>query len=259
MIGRSVQLHALGGIPEIVEGADLSAIIREALGRERLGLQSTDVLVVAQKIVSKAEGRRVRLAEVEPSADAHALALQVGKDPRFVELVLRESTTIVRTAPNILITRHRSGHVMANAGIDRSNLPGSEDEQTVLLLPLDADASAAALRAALAPERPAVIVSDSFGRPWRQGTVNVALGCAGISALLDLRGGSDREGRTLQTTQIALADAVAAAAGVVMGETQEGTPVVLVRGLQLPAPRTEHAHERGIAPLLRPLEEDLFR
>lgn len=257
MIGRSVQLHALGGIPEIVAGADLSRIIREALGREHLGLQATDVLVVAQKIVSKAEGRRVKLADVEPSAEAAALARQVGKDPRFVELVLRESTAIVRTAPNILITRHRSGHVMANAGIDRSNLPGGENEESVLLLPLDADASATALRAALAPEHPAVIVSDSFGRPWRQGTVNVALGCAGLPALLDLRGGADREGRTLQTTQIALADAVAAAAGLVMGETQEGTPVVLVRGLQLPA--STHAHEQGVAPLLRPLEEDLFR
>jgi len=254
-MSATVQLRALGGIPEIVVGMDLAEIIRQALAREGLDLLAGDVLVVAQKIVSKAEGRCVRLADVEPSAEAYALAAQTDKDPRFIECVLRESTAILRAAPHILIARHHSGHVMANAGIDRSNLPGSDSEDSVLLLPRDADAAAAALRAALAPVHPAVIISDSFGRPWRQGTVNVALGCAGLSALLDLRGGVDRQGRVLQTTQIAMADALAASAGVVMGETQEGTPVVLVRGLNLPAPQTE----RGIAPLLRPLDEDLFQ
>lgn len=252
---QTVELRALEGIPEVQEGADLAALLRSALQRSAIELRADDVLVIAQKIVSKAEGRRVRLTEIEPSAEALQWAGRVGKDPRFVELVLRESSEVVRAAPNILITRHRSGHVMANAGIDRSNLPGNERDESVLLLPRDADAAAAALRLALAPISPAVIISDSFGRPWRQGTVNVALGCAGLSALIDLRGGVDREGRTLQTTQIALADAVAAAAGLVMGETQEGTPAVLVRGMKLARPE----YERGIAPLLRSREEDLFR
>jgi coenzyme F420-0:L-glutamate ligase/coenzyme F420-1:gamma-L-glutamate ligase len=248
---KSVNFFALTGLPEIRAGDDLAALIRHAIHESGLVLESHDLLVVAQKIVSKAEGRLVRLAEVTPSVEAEALALKVQKDPRFVELVLRESSEVVRAVPNILITRHRCGWVMANAGIDRSNIPNADDH--VLLLPEDCDASARRLREALAPEHPAVIISDSFGRPWREGTVNVALGVAGYASMLDLRGTTDREGRTLQSTQIALADAVAAGAGLVMGESTEGIPVTLVRGLDFSAPLSDGRS------LVRPSEGDLFR
>lgn len=248
---RSISLHALPGIPEVGAGDDLAALVRSALQCTDLILRPGDLLVIAQKIVSKAEGRRVALSEVQPSAAAMSLAEQVRKDPRFVELVLRESSEVLRAVPNILITRHRCGWVMANAGIDRSNI--ADGDTHVLLLPEDCDASAQRLRAALAPEHPAVIISDSFGRPWREGTVNVALGVAGYTGVLDQRGQTDRHGRTLQTTQPALADAVAAAAGLVMGETTEGTPVVLVRGLDFSGPLTDGRV------LVRSPEGDLFR
>ena len=170
---------------------------------------------------------------------------------RFVQLVLDESTQVLRAVPNILITRHRAGYVMANAGIDRSNVPGATEQGgRVLLLPLDCDASARRLSQALGGLP--IVISDSFGRPWRQGVVNVALGVAGLPAIVDFRGTADREGRIMQTSQLALADAVAAGAGLVMGEGREGTPVVHVRGLDISAPLTD-----GRA-LLRPLEEDLF-
>jgi coenzyme F420-0:L-glutamate ligase/coenzyme F420-1:gamma-L-glutamate ligase len=247
----SVSFLALRGLPEIRAGDDLAGIIRAGLSENGLALESTDLLVVAQKIVSKAEGRHVRLSEVVPSTEAQELALTVQKDPRFVELVLRESKEILRAVPNILITRHRCGWVMANAGIDRSNIPDAEDH--VLLLPEDCDASARRLREALSPKHPAIIISDSFGRPWREGTVNVALGVAGYAAVLDLRGTTDRQGRTLQSTQIALADAVAAGAGLVMGESTEGIPVTLVRGLDFSLPLSDGQS------IVRPSEGDLFR
>jgi coenzyme F420-0:L-glutamate ligase/coenzyme F420-1:gamma-L-glutamate ligase len=247
----AVSFLALRGLPEIRAGDDLAAIIRAALRQSGLELGSRDLLVVAQKIVSKSEGRLVRLADITPSAEAQTLALQVQKDARFVELVLRESKEILRAVPNILITRHRCGWVMANAGIDRSNIPDADEH--VLLLPEDCDASARRLREALAPEHPAVIISDSFGRPWREGTVNVALGVAGYAGVLDLRGTTDRAGRTLQSTQIALADAVAAGAGLVMGESTEGVPVTLVRGLDFSAPVSDGRS------IVRPSEGDLFR
>lgn len=248
---RRISFLALEGLPEIEAGADLAALLRAALQTNGLELRGDDLLVVAQKVVSKAEGRLRQLAEVVPSAAAIELAARVQKDPRFVELVLRESSAVVRAVPNILITRHRCGWVMANAGIDRSNIAAAE--AAVLLLPEDCDASARRLRAALAPECPAVIISDSFGRPWREGTVNVALGVAGFAALRDWRGLPDRHGRILQTTQVADADAVAAGAGLAMGEAHQGTPVVLVRGLDFSPPLTD-----GQA-LVRPFEGDLFR
>ena len=247
----AVSFLALQGLPEIRAGDDLASIIRASLRESGLVLGSLDLLVVAQKIVSKAEGRLVRLSEVTPSTEAQALAVKVQKDPRFVELVLRESKEVLRAVPNILITRHRCGWVMANAGIDRSNIPDADEH--VLLLPEDCDASARRLREALAPEHPAVIISDSFGRPWREGTVNVALGVAGYAGVLDLRGTTDRAGRTLQSTQIALADAVAAGAGLVMGESTEGVPVTLVRGLDFSVPVSDGRS------IVRPSEGDLFR
>lgn len=248
---QAVSFTALAGLPEILPGADLAALIRAALVAQSIELRVDDLLVVAQKIVSKAEGRRRLLGDIRPSRAAEELAAVVCKDPRFVELVLAESSEVVRAVPNILITRHRCGWVMANAGIDRSNLPGAEE--AVLLLPEDCDRSARQLREALFPERPAVIISDSFGRAWREGTVNVALGIAGYAALLDQRGSRDREGRILQTTQPAIADAIAAGAGLVMGEATEGTPVVLVRGLDFSLPLAEGQS------LIRGREGDLFR
>ncbi|MCP5359874.1 MAG: coenzyme F420-0:L-glutamate ligase [Sinobacteraceae bacterium] len=253
----SLALQALPGLAEVLPGEDLAPLLCEALARAGMSLAGGDVLVVAQKIVSKAEGRFVDLRDVEPSAAALQLAASIGKDPRFVEVVLRESSTVVRAAPNVLITRHRLGHVMANAGIDRSNLPAGEPgAERVLLLPVDPDASARALRAAIKAATDAqvgVVISDSFGRPWRIGTVNVALGVAGLPAVLDLRGGQDRHGRRLETTQVALADALAAAAGIVMGEATESTPVVRIRGLHWSVPGSDSRA------LLRPVAEDLFQ
>lgn len=249
---RSIAFTALGGFPEIVAGTDLGALIRASLRAAAIELQTGDALIVAQKIVSKAEGRAVDLETVTVTPEAHELATRVRKDPRFVQLVLDESTHVLRAVPNILITRHRGGYVMANAGIDRSNVPGAAEQGgRVLLLPVDCDASARRLSQALGGLP--VVISDSFGRPWRQGVVNVALGVAGLPAIVDFRGTADREGRIMQTSQLALADAVAAGAGLVMGEGREGTPVVYVRGLDISAPLTD-----GRA-LLRPLEEDLFR
>jgi coenzyme F420-0:L-glutamate ligase/coenzyme F420-1:gamma-L-glutamate ligase len=253
-MSAALELRALHGIPEVLPGADLAAIIRAALQRADIQLQSGDVLVIAQKIVSKSEGRFLDLRTLQPSARAIALAESTGKDPRFVEAVLGESSEVVRTAPNTLIVRHRSGYVMANAGIDRSNVPG--DEHTVLLLPRDCDAAARALRATLPAPESAVIISDSFGRPWREGVVNVALGSAGLAALVDHRGGRDRQGRVLQTTQVAIADALAAAAGLVLGEASEGTPVAHVRGFRYVA--IEGSEDRGASTLLRPRASDLF-
>jgi coenzyme F420-0:L-glutamate ligase/coenzyme F420-1:gamma-L-glutamate ligase len=222
-----------------------------------MSLESGDVLVLAQKIVSKSEGRVRSLAGVAPSARAREVAAACGKDPRLVELVLAESTEILRVAPDVLIARHRCGYVMANAGIDRSNTGSRGDrDDLVLLLPEDPDASALALRerlAALCGVAPGVVVSDSFGRPWRLGTVNVALGVAGLPALVDQRGQVDRDGRTLLVTQIAVADAIAAGAGLAMGEAAESTPIALVRGYDCASvpPGTGRA-------LLRPRREDLF-
>lgn len=256
MVAR-LSIAALPGIGEVQPGDDLAAIVDAALRRARKVATDGDIVVVAQKIVSKAEGRTVDLRRVEPSARAVSLAATTGKDARFVELVLSEAAEVLRAAPGVLIVRHRLGHVMANAGIDRSNVPpGRAGCEPVLLLPRDPDASASALRATLGARLKvdlAVVVSDSFGRPWRLGTTNVALGAAGLAALVDRRGEADRQGRRLEVTQVAVADAIAAAAGLAMGEGDEGTPVVLVRGWRSAAP------QRPASALLRPVAEDLFR
>ncbi len=245
----------IAGLPEFADGDDLPAILARRLAQGDPGLQAGDILVVTQKIVSKAEGRMVDPAAVTPSADARALAADVGKDPALVELVLRESSAVVRRAPNILITRHKLGHVMANAGIDASNI-GSAHGGHVLLLPEDPDASAARIASACKAATGlgvAVIISDSFGRPWRVGTVNVAIGISGLPAVLDQRGEPDRDGRTMQVTQIAFADSVAAAAGLAMGEGAEGLPACIVRGLSW------QSEAQTIGAALRPKNEDLFR
>ncbi|HYE50082.1 MAG TPA: coenzyme F420-0:L-glutamate ligase [Azospirillaceae bacterium] len=251
-----IEIHPLTGIGEVRLGDDLAGLLAGALERQGLRPAAGDVLVVTQKIVSKAEGRLVKLSSVTPGPEALRLAALTGKDPRLVELVLAESDAVVRAVPNVLITRHRLGLVMANAGIDRSNI-GEGGEDRALLLPEDPDASAARLRGALAgllDSAPAVIVSDSFGRPWRHGVVNVAIGASGVASLVDRRGELDRDGRRLEVTQVALADMIATAAGLATGEGAEGIPAVLVRGLPAPA-----APERPAAALARPPEEDLFR
>ena len=253
----SLTVRALPAVPEVAAGADLVTLACIALAAADIALTPRDVLVFAQKIISKAEGRRVLLDMVHPDAEAQRVAALCGKDPRLVALILRESRSIVLVRPGLLIVEHHSGHIMANAGIDASNIgPGAEPGTAVLLLPLDPDASAARLSAQLsarAGHRVAVVISDSFGRPWRLGTTNVALGAFGVPALQDLRGRPDRQGRALMVSQVALADAVAGAAGLAMGEGDEGCPLVLVRGLRY------DWDEQGIAPLFRPAAQDAFR
>jgi len=210
---------------------------------------------VAQKIISKAEGRLIDPAEVEPGDHALELAERVGKDPRLVELILRESDEVSRVRPGVLIVRHRLGFTSANAGIDRSNV-GPGDAERVLLLPLDPDASARRIRATIAGERGVdvgVIITDSHGRPFRLGTVGVAIGVAGLPALWDRRGEPDRYGYRLQHTDVGVADEIAAAAGLLMGQAAEGQPAVLIRGLRLP-PGDGRASD-----LVRPKELDLYR
>jgi coenzyme F420-0:L-glutamate ligase/coenzyme F420-1:gamma-L-glutamate ligase len=253
--GASLSLLALEGIPEVEPGMALAPLIAAALFHHSWELANDDVLLVCQKIISKSENRFVDLATVQVSATAQDLADRCGKDPRLVEIILRESSDVVRCAPRVLIVRHRLGYVMANAGVDQSNIPGSDSR--VLLLPKDPDGSAAALREALSRSlgvSPAVVITDTFGRPWRQGVCGTAIGAAGIVALLDRRGEKDRFGRELQVTQVAIADGIAAAATLLMGEGAEGQPVVVARGL----PRAWKRDSARAADLLRPLAEDLF-
>jgi len=251
-----VAITALAGIPLVSAGDDLAAIAIAGLGATGITPQDDDVLVVAQKIVSKAEDRIVDVAAVTPSPRAKALAAEVEKDPRLVEIILSESRRVVRRRPNLLIVEHRLGYVMANAGIDHSNVAAEDGTERVLLLPLDPDGSAEALRRALVAHfgvRIAVIVSDSFGRPWRRGTVGVALGAAGLPAMIDWRGHPDLFGRPLLVTETGFADEIAAAASLVMGQADEAMPMALVRGLRWKAPDLP-----GLA-LVRPAEHDLFR
>jgi coenzyme F420-0:L-glutamate ligase/coenzyme F420-1:gamma-L-glutamate ligase len=252
----TVTLTPIAGIPMVRPGDDLPALLIAACERNALVPLDNDILVVAQKIVSKAEGRYVDLAEVRPSPRADELAAHVDKDPRLVEVILQESRRVVRHRPGVLIVEHRLGFVMANAGVDRSNVDPEMGTEPVLLLPRDPDASAAALRERLAARfhaRLAVIVSDSWGRAWRRGTVGVALGAAGLPALLDLRGRTDLFGHELRVTQTGFADEIAGAASLLMGQANEAQPAVLVRGLawsQAPEPATA---------LIRAADEDLFR
>jgi len=252
----AVTLIPLSGIKLVEPGDDLGAIAANAFAANGLVPGNGDVLVVAQKIVSKSEGRYVDVATIEPSPPAIALAAEVDKDPRFVEVVLSESKRVVRHRPGLLIMEHRLGFVMANAGIDHSNVPAEVGGERVLLLPEDPDGSARALREHLVrvfAREIAVIISDSFGRAWRKGTVGVALGAAGLPALIDMRGRPDLFGRALQVTETGFADEIAAAAGLLMGQADEAVPMVLVRGLSWSAP------EVSAATLVRPAEHDLFR
>lgn len=251
---KSLTIQPLPGIPLISPGDDLGSLLLDCLSEQRLELVDGDILVVAQKIVSKSEGRLVRLDEVTPSARAIALAAETDKDPRIVELILRESTAVLRKKPGVLIVRNRLGIIGANAGIDQSNID-HEDGEAALLLPEDPDRSARQLRDSLQQETGrclGVIISDSMNRPWRLGTMGQAIGCAGITVLDDRRGERDLFGRELQVTIINRADSIAAAAVLLMGETTEQMPAALVRGLP-PEDSLEVARQT-----LRPAAEDLF-
>ncbi|MEA2731212.1 MAG: coenzyme F420-0:L-glutamate ligase / coenzyme F420:gamma-L-glutamate ligase [Acetobacteraceae bacterium] len=249
-----LELFTIPGLPMVRAGDDLPALILAGLERVGQVLRDRDVVVIAQKIVSKAEGRTVDLADVVPSARAVALAAEVGKDPRIVEVVLSESAKVVRSRPNLMIMQHRLGFVMANAGVDQSNVAEADGRHRALLLPLDPDGSAEAIRSALARHADVgVIISDSFGRPWRRGTAGVAIGSAGIPSVIDLRGQPDLFGRTLEVSIIGFADEIAAAASLLQGQAAEAQPVVVVRGL------TWHAPNVPVADVIRPPEEDLFQ
>ena len=250
-----ISLVALEGIPEVVPGDDLAGLIATALRAGGIGLVEDDALVVTQKVVSKAEGRVVELASVTPSREALKWAAQWDKDPRQVELVLQESAEVLRMAPGgLIISRTRHGFVCANAGVDLSNVGGGD---TATLLPVDPDRSARELRSQLRASTrvaPAVVISDSFGRPWRNGIVNVAIGAAGMEPLLDLRGTLDAQGREMHSTVIAVADELASAADLAGGKVAQ-RPVVLVRGY---APRPAGQRDTGAAVLIMDRALDLF-
>lgn len=258
----SLTLTPLIGIPFIRRDDNLADILIKSLSESNLAIQKDDILVLAQKIVSKAEGRAVNLNTVSPSQQAQELAVATNKDPRLVELILQESSEVLRTRPGVIIVEHRLGFVCANAGIDQSNVrsllpegPGAKEEN-VLLLPEDPDLSAKNLREQIqlkTGKQVGVLIIDSHGRAWRNGTVGVAIGVAGVPGLEDLRGKPDLFGYTLQVTQVGVADELAAAASLVMGQAAEGTPAVHVRGFPYPL--------RGgsLRELIRPKEQDLFR
>jgi len=246
-----LRLFRLPGLPEIQLGDDLTAQIAAAAGRARISFENGDLLVIAQKIISKAEGAVVRLATIRPSPQALALAARLKKDPRAIEVVLQQSRRIVRS-DHVLIAETRHGFVCANAGVDHSNVPG---EDVVTLLPRDPDLSAKKLAAALRQltgKRVAVIISDTFGRPWRLGLTDVAIGASGVPVLHDLRGTRDRHGKPLTATVLAVADELASAAGLLMRKS-EGSPVILIRGYRF-KPSSDPA-----ASIIRPAAEDLFR
>lgn len=249
---------AIPDFPMVEAGDDLAAIILRTLARANLDMVTGDVLVVGQKVVSKAEGRYVDLRKVTPSERAVSLARATEKDAREVEVLLSESRTILRTRPGLIIVEHRLGFICANAGLDHSNVSGPDGNTRdwVLLLPEDPDASAGRLRRRIQEATdvsPGVLIIDSHGRAWRLGTVGVAIGAAGFPALLDLRGRPDLFGDPLRITQVGLADEIAAGASALMGQANEGRPVIHVRGL----PYT--LREGSIREILRPEEQDLFR
>jgi coenzyme F420-0:L-glutamate ligase/coenzyme F420-1:gamma-L-glutamate ligase len=251
-----LELLALEGFPLVEPGDELGQLLVDSLRDNGLQLQPGDVLIIAQKIVSKAEGRYVRLADVTPGPRAIALAQQADKDPRQVELILQESNEVIRVRPGVIIVEHRNGYVHANAGIDRSNIANSPDDPRVLLLPLDPDASARALRRELAMLTGVdiqVIINDSAGRAWRNGTVGIAIGTAGLDPVRDQIGELDMFGNVLQVTEPAVADELAAAASLLMGQSTQGLPVVLARGAGL------QSSEEGSGRLIREKATDLFR
>jgi coenzyme F420-0:L-glutamate ligase / coenzyme F420-1:gamma-L-glutamate ligase len=254
---RNLQLIPLSGVPLIHPGTDLLRLICNITRKHGPALLDYDVVVIAQKVVSKAEGRYVDLDGIEPGKQALALSTQVQKDPRLVEVILRESRQVLRHRPGVLIVEHRLGFVLANAGVDQSNVDPTRGVKPVLLLPEDPDASARLLHEGFREhldKAVAVVINDSLGRAWRLGTVGVALGAAGLPALANLRGRPDLYGRPLQVSETGFADEIAAAASLLMGQADEATPIVVVRGLRWAATASSSAEQ-----LLRNPNEDLFR
>jgi coenzyme F420-0:L-glutamate ligase/NADPH-dependent F420 reductase len=252
-----VSVHPIAGLPLFAAGDDLAGAIGDALIANGLAPLDGDVVVVAQKVVSKVEGRMRLLADVTPSPAGQDLARQTGKPAGLAELIVAESAEVMRVRENLVITRHRTGHVAANSGIDASNVADPAGPETVLLWPADPDASVAALRAALQARfavRLAVIMSDSLGRAWRVGTTGTAIAVAGMRPVRDRRGETDLFGRELKVTMVAVADEIAAAASLVIGEAAEGVPAALVRGAVY-----QPAEDGAASELVRPLEQDLFR
>ncbi len=249
-----ISLQALSGFPRVKPGDDLARQIADTLEAGGLSLQPGDIIACAQKIISKAESRYARLQDVAPGPEAEDWARRTGKDPRLVQVTLDESNHVLRFRPNLLVVEHNLGMVMANAGIDQSNIDGAGEQ--VLLLPQDPDRSAEALAEgleALTGVRPAVLITDSVGRAWRIGTAGIAIGASGIRSVNDIRGEEDMMGRELKVSIVGHGDQLAAAACIAMGEGAEGTPVVLIRGLPVePAPLPAAA-------LVRPAEDDMFR
>jgi coenzyme F420-0:L-glutamate ligase/coenzyme F420-1:gamma-L-glutamate ligase len=250
-------LRALGDVPFIQKGDDLTEVILAAVAANGLTLQDGDVVLMAQKIVSKAEGRTVELKDIVARPEAIEIATRSDKDPRVVELILQESTDVLRVRPGAVIVQHRLGFVAANAGIDQSNIGNTgDDDDKVLLLPVDPDGTCARIRTALKDRTGldiAVVIIDSIGRAWRNGTIGTAIGVAGIAGLLDLRTRPDLYGRPLKTSELGLADELASAASLIMGQASEGRPIVLARGL------TDGRREGSARELIRPKEMDLFR
>ena len=252
----SLTLTALSGIPLVRPGDDLVALILQSLKQTKMILMEGDILVIAQKIISKSEGRYVRIAEVTPSEQAYSLAESTEKDPQIVELITLESREIVRHRTGVIVAENRQGVVLANAGIDHSNVETDGNTEQVLLLPVDPDASAENIRKELHKETKvnvAVIINDSLGRAWRNGTIGTALGVSGLPSLLDLRGKPDLFGKPLRVTEEAIADEFSSAASLLQGQAAEGRPIVLIRGYSFSAPPTLASS------LIRPKEKDLFR
>lgn len=254
MTPQKISLFAIPNVPLIAPGDDLGNILASAMMQAGLEFVSGDVLTVAQKIISKAEGRYFDLATVKPSQRARKLGQETQKDPRLVELILSQSRKVVRHKPGVIVVEHTLGFIMANAGIDRSNVEGPGER--VLLLPVDPDASCWKLRSVLEARygvRIGVVMTDSFGRPWRLGTVGTAIGTAGVPPLVDMRGRHDLFGHPLQVTEVGLADEIAAGASLIMGQAAEATPAVIVRGIEWVE------DTRGASTLCRPQAEDMFR
>lgn len=252
---RSMTVFTLPGIPEVQAGDDLAALIADALETAGETLELGDIIVAAQKIVSKAEGRYIELADMTPGDEALEWAAKTEKDPRLVQAILDETEKVLRWRPNLLVVEHKRGWVMANAGADQSNIEGAEGER-VLMLPLDPDASAAGIRSGLEARYGGpvgVIIADSVGRAWRVGTVGLALGASGVRVMADIRGELDRQGRELKVSIVGAGDEIAAAANLLIGEAAEGTPVAVVRGLDM-----LDGSQTG-ADLVRASSEDLFR
>ena len=252
--GDGIRLLPVRGMPEVMPGDDLAALLLQRL--QAYQVADGDILVIAQKVVSKAENRYADLAGVAPSDRAAQLAVETGKDPRLVELILSQSKRVVRYRQDVLIVEHRLGFVHANAGIDHSNIPQDARSERVLLLPEDPNASAGRIHGAIRQTlgiNAGVIINDSAGRAWRNGVTGIAIGAAGLPCLLDLRGESDLHGNPLRVTEVGIADEIAAAASLVMGQAAQGIPAVLVKGLELDGPAN------NASALIRDPDKDLFR